>query len=140
MFILGEPESLLAHFDEQTMVKQEISIWSIFDHLQNHCGQLFLLDGEIGKRRRVAAYMEPRLDNGFACEVVCEFDAEANVHVKAHFRRTIPYGDTVNDYDHAINRVLRACLNPLLDEARRFLQSTSGSSGSSNTSTRSSDR
>jgi len=86
------------------------------------------LDGEIGKRRRVAAYMEPRLDNGFACEVVCEFDAEANVHVKAHFRRTIPYGDTVNDYDHAINRVLRACLNPLLDEARRFLQSTSGSS------------
>ena len=86
------------------------------------------LDGEIGKRRRVAAYMEHRLDNGFACEVVCEFDAEANVHVKAHFRRAVPYGDAENDYDNAINRVLRACLNPLLDEARRFLQSTSGSS------------
>lgn len=86
------------------------------------------LDGEIGKRRRVAAYMEHRLDNGFACEVVCEFDAEANVHVKAHFRRTVQYGDAENDYDNAINRVLRACLNPLLDEARRFLQSTSGNS------------
>ena len=86
------------------------------------------LDGEIGKRRRVAAYMEHRLDNGFACEVVCEFDAEANAHVKAHFRRAVPYGDAENDYDNAINRVLRACLNPLLDEARRFLQSTSGNS------------
>ena len=90
--------------------------------------KLMRLDGEIGKRRRVAAYMEHRLDDGFACEVMCEFDAEANVHVKAHFRRAVPYGDAENDYDNAINRVLRDCLTPLLDEARRFLQSTSGNS------------
>ena len=86
------------------------------------------LDGEIGKRRRVAAYMEPRLDDGFISEVVCEFDAEANVHVKAHFRRAVPYGNTENDYDNDVNHVLRACLNPILDEARRFLHSTSGNS------------
>ena len=82
------------------------------------------LDGEIGKRRRVAAYMEHRI-NGFQCEVVCEFDAEANVHVKAHFRQALQYGDA---YDNEADHVLRECLNPLLDEARVFLQSTSGNS------------
>jgi hypothetical protein len=82
------------------------------------------LDGEIGKRRRVAAYMEHRI-NGFQCEVVCEFDADANVHVKAHFRQALQYGDA---YDNEADHVLRECLNPLLDEARAFLQSTSGNS------------
>jgi hypothetical protein len=86
--------------------------------------KIMRLDGEIGKRRRVAAYMEHLID-GFACEVVCEFDAEANVHVKAHFRQALQYGSA---YDNATDRVLRECLNPLLDEARNFLQSTSGNS------------
>ena len=86
--------------------------------------KIMRLDGEIGKRRRVAAYMEHLVD-GFACEVVCEFDAEANVHVKAHFRQALQYGSA---YDNATDRVLRECLNPLLDEARNFLQSTSGNS------------
>ena len=89
--------------------------------------KIMRLDSEIGKRRRVAAYMECDCD-GFMCEIVCEFDAEANVHVKAHFRKAMPYGNTKNDYDYAINHVLRTCLNPILDEARRFLQSTSGNS------------
>ena len=82
------------------------------------------LDGEIGKRRGVAAYMEHRID-GFTCEVVCEFDADANVHVKAHFRQALQYGHA---HDNAADHVLRECLNPLLDEARGFLQSTSGNS------------
>ena len=85
------------------------------------------LDGEIGKRRRVAAFMECECD-GFTCEIVCEFDAEANVHVRANFRRAIAYGNADNDYDNPINHVLRKCLNPLLREAREFLQSTSGNS------------
>ena len=82
------------------------------------------LDGEIGKRRRVAAYMERRID-GFMCEVVCEFDAEANVHVKANFRRALQYDQA---YNNVTDRVLRECLNPILDEMRNFLQSTSGNS------------
>jgi len=85
------------------------------------------LDGEIGKRRRVAAFMECDHD-GFTCEIVCEFDAEANVHVRAHFRKAIAYGNSKNDYDNPVNHVLRKCLNPLLHEAREFLQSTSGNS------------
>jgi hypothetical protein len=83
------------------------------------------LDGEIGKRRRVAAYMERRIDGGFMCEVVCEFDAEANVHVKANFRRALQYDQA---YNNLTDHVLRECLNPILDEARNFLQSTSGNS------------
>ena len=86
--------------------------------------KIMRLDGEIGKRRRVAAYMEHHYD-GFVCEVVCEFDSEANVHVKSHFRQALRY-DT--PYDNATDRVLRECLNPLLDEARVFLQSSSGNS------------
>ena len=82
------------------------------------------LDGEIGKRRRVAAYMERRID-GFMCEVVCEFDAESNVHVKANFRRALQYDQA---YNNTTDRVLRECLNPILDEMRNFLQSTSGNS------------
>jgi len=82
------------------------------------------LDGEIGKRRRVAVYMERRID-GFVCEVVCEFDAEANVHVKANFRRALQYDQA---YNNTTDRVLRECLNPVLDEARNFLQSTGGNS------------
>ena len=85
------------------------------------------LDGEIGKRRRVAAFMECDHD-GFTCEIACEFDAEANVHVRANFRRAIAYGNADNDYDNPVNHVLRKCLNPLLREAREFLQSTSGNS------------
>jgi len=85
------------------------------------------LDGEIGKRRRVAAFVECECD-GFTCEIVCEFDAEANVHVRANFRRAIAYGNADNDYDNPVNHVLRKCLNPLLREAREFLQSTSGNS------------
>ena len=83
------------------------------------------LDGEMGKRRRVAAYMERRIDGGFMCEVVCEFDAEANVHVKANFRRALQYDQA---YNNLTDHVLRECLNPILDEARNFLQSTSGNS------------
>ena len=86
--------------------------------------KIMRLDGEIGKRRRVAAYME-YYHNGFLCEVVCEFDAEANVHVKTHFRHAMQYGDA---YDNATDHVLRECLNPLLDEARGFLFGTSGHS------------
>jgi hypothetical protein len=86
--------------------------------------KIMRLDGEIGKRRRVAAYME-YYHNGFLCEVVCEFDAEANVHVKAHFRQAMQYGDA---YDNVTDHVLRACLNPLLDDARGFLFGTSGHS------------
>jgi hypothetical protein len=89
--------------------------------------KIMRLDGEIGKRRRVAAFMECDHD-GFTCEIVCEFDAEANVHVRANFRRAIAYGNSDNDYDNPVNHVLRKCLNPLLREAREFLQSTSGNS------------
>ena len=83
------------------------------------------VDGEIGKRRRVAVYTEHRLDGGGMCEVVCEFDAEANVHVKAQFRQALRYDQT---YNNATDRVLRECLNPVLTEARDFLHSTSGNS------------
>lgn len=86
--------------------------------------KLMRLDGEMGKRRRIAAYMEHRI-GGSMCEVVCEFDAEANVHVKANFRQALQYGQA---YNNATDHVLRECLNPLLDEARDFLQSTSGNS------------
>jgi hypothetical protein len=89
--------------------------------------KIMRLDGEIGKRRRVAAFMECEHD-GFACEIVCEFDQEANVHVRANFRKAIPYGNVKNDYDNPVNHVLRKCLNPLLKEARSFVQSTSGNS------------
>jgi hypothetical protein len=82
------------------------------------------LDNEIGKRRRVAAYMEYH-EHGHMCEVVCEFDTEANVHVKATFRRALHYGAV---HDNAVDHVLGECLNPILDEARRFLQQTSGHS------------
>ena len=81
------------------------------------------LDGEIGKRRRVAAFMERHIDSVMTCEVVCEFDAEANVHVKAQFRRAVQYAQVFNNpADH----VLRECLNPILDEANGFLQSAAG--------------
>ena len=86
--------------------------------------KLMRLDGEMGKRRRVAAYMEHRI-GGSMCEVVCEFDAEANVHVKAHFRQALQYGQA---YNNPTDHVLRECLNPLLDEARDFLQSATGNS------------
>lgn len=89
--------------------------------------KIMRLDGEIGKRRRVAAFMECEHD-GFTCEIVCEFDQDANVHVKANFRRAIKYGNAKNDYDNEVNHVLRKCLNPLLNEARQFLQGTSGNS------------
>ena len=89
--------------------------------------KIMRLDGEIGKRRRVAAFMECEHD-GFMCEIVCEFDQDANVHVKAQFRRAIPYGTATNDYDNPVNHVLRKCLNPLLNEARQFVQGTSGNS------------
>jgi hypothetical protein len=86
--------------------------------------KIMRLDGEMGKRRRVAAYMEQRIGSS-TCEVVCEFDAEANVHVKANFRQALHYGQV---YNNATDHVLRECLNPLLDEARDFLHSTSGNS------------
>ena len=86
--------------------------------------KIMRLDGEMGKRRRVAAYMERRID-GFVCEVACEFDAEANVHVKANFRRALQYDQA---YNNTTDRVLRECLNPILDDARNFLESTSGKS------------
>jgi hypothetical protein len=40
------------------------------------------------------------------CEVVCEFDAEANVHVKAHFRQALQYGQA---YNNPTDHVLREC-------------------------------
>ena len=86
--------------------------------------KIMRLDGEMGKRRRVAAYTEQRI-GGSTCEVVCEFDADANVHVKANFRQALQYGQA---YNNATDHVLRDCLNPLLDEVRDFLQSTSGNS------------
>jgi hypothetical protein len=91
--------------------------------------KILRLDGEMGKRRRVAAYMEMRIDGddrrgGVLCEVVCEFDAEANVHVKANFRQALQYDQA---YRNMADHVLRECLNPVLDDARDFLHSTGNS-------------
>lgn len=91
--------------------------------------KILRLDGEMGKRRRVAAYMEMRIDGddrrgGVMCEVVCEFDAEANVHVKANFRQALRYDQA---YQNMADHVLRECLNPVLDDARDFLHSTGNS-------------
>ena len=89
--------------------------------------KILRLDGEMGKRRRVAAYMEMRIDHrggGVLCEVVCEFDAEANVHVKANFRQALRYDQA---YQNMADHVLRECLNPVLDDVREFLHSTGNS-------------
>ncbi|MFM7988586.1 MAG: hypothetical protein ACKPKO_55665, partial [Candidatus Fonsibacter sp.] len=51
MIILDESESLLAHFDEQTMTgKKEIGIWNFFDELLKHSGKLLLIGGDISDR------------------------------------------------------------------------------------------
>ena len=50
MIILDESESLLAHFDEQTMVRKEIGIWNFFDELLKHSGKMLLMDGDISDR------------------------------------------------------------------------------------------
>ncbi|MFM7983016.1 MAG: hypothetical protein ACKPKO_27200, partial [Candidatus Fonsibacter sp.] len=46
MISVEEPEGLLAHFDEQTMVRKEIGIWNLFDELWKHRGK-FLIDGNV---------------------------------------------------------------------------------------------
>ena len=50
MIILDESESLLAHFDEQTMSGKEIGIWNFFDELLKHSGNMLLMDGDISDR------------------------------------------------------------------------------------------
>ncbi|MFM7990027.1 MAG: hypothetical protein ACKPKO_63005 [Candidatus Fonsibacter sp.] len=50
MIILDESESLLAHFDEQTMSGKEIGIWNFFDELLKHSGNMLLMDGNISDR------------------------------------------------------------------------------------------
>ncbi len=50
MIILDESESLLAHFDEQTMSGKEIGIWNFFDDLLKHSGNMLLMDGDISDR------------------------------------------------------------------------------------------
>jgi hypothetical protein len=50
MIILDESESLLAHFDEQTMSGKEIGIWNFFDELLKHSGKMLLMDGDISDR------------------------------------------------------------------------------------------
>ena len=50
VIILDESESLLAHFDEQTMSRQEIGIWNFFDELLKHSDKMLLMDGDISDR------------------------------------------------------------------------------------------
>ncbi|MFM7981037.1 MAG: hypothetical protein ACKPKO_17140, partial [Candidatus Fonsibacter sp.] len=50
MTILDESESLLAHFDEQTMSGKEIGIWNFFDEFLKHSGNMLLMDGNISDR------------------------------------------------------------------------------------------
>ncbi|MFM7988329.1 MAG: hypothetical protein ACKPKO_54360, partial [Candidatus Fonsibacter sp.] len=46
MIILDESESLLAHFDEQTMSGNDIGIWNLFNELLKHIGNMLLTDGD----------------------------------------------------------------------------------------------
>ena len=48
MIILDE--SLLAHFEQQTMVRKEIGIWNLFDELLKHSGKVLLMDGDVSNR------------------------------------------------------------------------------------------
>ncbi|MFM7987600.1 MAG: hypothetical protein ACKPKO_50625 [Candidatus Fonsibacter sp.] len=50
MIILDESESLLAHFEEQTMSVKEIGIWNFFDEHLKHSGNMLLMDGDISDR------------------------------------------------------------------------------------------
>ena len=50
MIILDESESLLSHFDEQTMSGKEIGIWNFFDELLKHSNKMLLMDGDISDR------------------------------------------------------------------------------------------
>ena len=50
MIILDESESLLAHFDEQTMSGKEIGVWNLFDELLKHSDKMLLMDGDISDR------------------------------------------------------------------------------------------
>ncbi|MFM7984861.1 MAG: hypothetical protein ACKPKO_36630, partial [Candidatus Fonsibacter sp.] len=47
--LLDESESLLAHFDEQTMVMKDIGIWNFYE-LQKHSGNMLLMNGDVSKR------------------------------------------------------------------------------------------
>ncbi|MFM7982794.1 MAG: hypothetical protein ACKPKO_26070, partial [Candidatus Fonsibacter sp.] len=60
MIILDESESLLAHFDEQTIYGKEIGIWNFFDELLKHSGNMLLMDGDISdwSLRFASAYGE----------------------------------------------------------------------------------
>ena len=48
--MLDESESLLCHFDENTMEKKEIKIWNFFDDLLRQCGNIVLMDGDVSNR------------------------------------------------------------------------------------------
>ena len=50
MIILDKSESLLAHFDGQTMSGKEIGVWNFFDELLKHSGKMLLMDGDISDR------------------------------------------------------------------------------------------
>ena len=50
MIILDESESLIAHFDEQTMSGKEIGICNFFDELLKPSGKMLLMDGDISDR------------------------------------------------------------------------------------------
>ncbi|MFM7986917.1 MAG: hypothetical protein ACKPKO_47145, partial [Candidatus Fonsibacter sp.] len=45
MIILDESESLLAHFDEQTMSGKEIGVCHLFNNLLHHSGHMLLMVG-----------------------------------------------------------------------------------------------
>ncbi len=49
MIILDESESLLAHIDEKTMERKEIEIFSFFNSLLNHSGEILMTDGDVSE-------------------------------------------------------------------------------------------
>ena len=50
MITWDKSESLLAHFDGQTMSGKEIGVWNFFDELLKHSGKMLLMDGDISDR------------------------------------------------------------------------------------------
>jgi len=48
--VLDESESLLSHFDEKTMERKEIEIWSFFDEILKNSKKIVLMDGDMSER------------------------------------------------------------------------------------------
>ncbi|MFM6252448.1 MAG: hypothetical protein ACKPEQ_25425 [Dolichospermum sp.] len=47
---MDESESLLAHFNEQTVVRKEIGVWNLYDELLKHSNNMLLMDGDVSNR------------------------------------------------------------------------------------------